>query len=149
MENKIMILSQELKRTIGNSVNEIVEILVKSIDDSKASVKPSGSEMKTNISIRCDHCDFKCENNNLMIDHISENYNSMFDKDLVVKEVKEVLNKGSVEDSGNLKSSEEFKCDQCESKIKKKKNLQKHINAKHLKSEKCNYCKSCFVSKKN
>ena len=67
MENKIIILSQELKRTIGNSVNEIVEIVVKTIYNSKASVKPSGSEKKTNIAVKCDHCEFIGENKNLLI----------------------------------------------------------------------------------
>ena len=43
------------------------------------------------------------------------------DNDLVVEEVEEVLNGGSEENSVNLKSSNEFKCDQCEYKLKKKK----------------------------
>ena len=31
---------------------------------------------------------------------------------------------------------------------RRRKNLQKHINAKQLKSEKCEQCQFCFVSKK-
>ena len=62
------------------------------------------------------------------------------DKDLVVEEVEEVLNGGSEENSVNLKSSNAYKCDQCKFKFKKKKNLQKHLNAKHLKPEKCEQC---------
>ena len=83
-----------------------------------------------------------------MLAHISEKHKINPNKDLVVEEVEDVLNEGNVGDSVNLKSSNEFKCDQCESKFKKKENLKKHINAKHLKSEKCEHCKSCFVSTK-
>ena len=148
MENKMMILNQDLKSTIGNSVSEIVEVVVKTIDNSKASVKPSESEKKINLYIKCDHCEFKYDSNNLMLDHISEKHTIIPDKCLVVEEVEEVLNRGSEENSVNLKSSNACKCDQCEFKFKKKNNLQKHINAKHLKSEKCEQCQSCFVSKK-
>ena len=72
MENKIMILCQDLKSTIGNSVSEIVKVVVKTIDNSKASVKPSESEKKINLYIKCDRCEFKCNSNTLMLDHISE-----------------------------------------------------------------------------
>ena len=96
-------------------------------------MKPSESEKKINLSFKCDHCEFKCESTNLMLDHISEKHKVNPDKDLVVEEVEEVLNRGSKENSVNLKSSKEFKCDQCEYKFKKKKNLQKHINTKQSK----------------
>ena len=133
---------------IGNSISKIVKIVVKTIDNSKAIVKPFGSEKKTNIYVKCDHCEFICKNNNLMDANISEKHNSNPDKDLVVEEVEEVLYRRNVEDFVNLKSSKEFKWDQCESKFKKKKKLQKHINGKQLKSEKCEPCKSCFVNNK-
>ena len=111
-------------------------------------MKPSGPEKKRNISVNFDHCDIICENNNLMDAHLSETHNSNPDKDLVVEDVDEVFNGGNVEGFVKLKSSKEFKCDQCASKFKKKNTLQKHINAKHLKQEKFWQCKSCFVSKK-
>ena len=54
--------------------------------------------------------------------HISEKHNSNTEKDLIVETVEEVLYRGNVEDLVNLKSSQELKCDQCESKFKKKEN---------------------------
>ena len=123
-------------------------MVVKTINNSRATVKPSGSEKKTNIYVKCDHCEFICKNNKLMDSHISEKHNSNPDKDLVVEEVAEVLYRGNVEDFVNLKSSTEFKSNQCEYKFKKKTKFLKHINGKHLKSEKCEPCKSCFVNNK-
>ena len=52
MENQIMILSQDFKKR--NSVSEVAEVVVKTIDNSKASVKPSESEKNINISVKCD-----------------------------------------------------------------------------------------------
>ena len=66
-------------------------MVVKTIDNSKGTVKPSGSEKKTNISVKCEHCEFICKINNLMGAHVSEKHNSNSDKDLVVEEVEEVL----------------------------------------------------------
>ena len=74
-------------------------------------MKPSGSEKKTNIAVKCDHCEFICENKNLMDANISENHNSYHDKNLVIEEVEEVLNGGNVEHFVNIKSCKEFKCD--------------------------------------
>ena len=81
--------------------------------------------------------------------HKSEKHNCNPDKDLVVEEMEEVLNGGNVEDFVNLKSSKEFKGDQCESKFKKKKNLQKHINAMHLKSENVSIANPVLSPQKN
>ena len=69
------------------------------------------------------NCEFKCESNNLILDHISEKHIFIAYKDLVVEEVEEALNGGSEENSVNLKSSNEFKCDQYEYQFKKKKKL--------------------------
>ena len=42
-----------------------------------------------------------------------------------------------------------YKCDQCQFKFKRKKNLQKHIQNKHLKNWiKCQKCKNSFNSEK-
>ena len=77
-----------------------------------------------------------------MLAHISEKHKINSNKDLVVEEVEDVLNEGNVGDSVNLKSSNEFKCDQCESKFKKKENcfvstkeLKNHMKQKHRKEK--------------
>ena len=74
MGNQIMILSQELERTVKNSVKEIVEIIVKTIHNSKASEITSGAETKTDLSVQCDLCEFNCENENIMIAHMSDKH---------------------------------------------------------------------------
>ena len=52
MGNQIMILSQELERTVKNSVKEIVEIVVKTIHYSKASEIIIEAETKTDLSVQ-------------------------------------------------------------------------------------------------
>ena len=82
MGNQIMILSQELERTVKNSVKEIVEIVVKTIHNSKASEITSGAETKTDSSVQCDLCEFNCENENIMIAHMSDKHETRYSCDL-------------------------------------------------------------------
>lgn len=78
-----------------------------------------------------------------LVDH------SNTENDPEVEVVEKVSDVGNVENSKIHDGVKVFKCDQCESTFKKKKNLQKHINTKHLKkSEQCEHCKACFGSEK-
>ena len=71
------------------------------------------------------------------------------EKDPVVEVLEQVTDAGKVDNSKIDENIKVFKCDQCESKFKKKKNLQKHINTKHLKkTEQCEHCKAFFGSEK-
>ena len=77
MGNQIMILSQELERTVKNSVQEIIEFLVKALEIE------SGAETKTtNLSAQCDLYDFKCENKNIIIIHMSDKHETRYSCDL-------------------------------------------------------------------
>ena len=82
MGNQIMIPSQELERTVKNSVKEIVEIVVKTVHNSKASEITSGAETKTDLSVQCDLCEFNCENENTMIAHMSDKHETCYSCDL-------------------------------------------------------------------
>ena len=77
MGNQIMIRSQELERTVKNSVQEIIEFVI------KASEIISGAETKkTNLSVQCDLCDFKCENENIITTHMSDKHETRYSCDL-------------------------------------------------------------------
>ena len=77
-----MILSQELEITVKHSVKEIVEIVVKTIHNSKASEIIPGAGTKTDLSVQCDLCDFNCENENIMIAHMSDKHETHYSCDL-------------------------------------------------------------------
>ena len=69
-----------------------------------------------------------------------------------VKEVKVTANEEKTESKQNTSSESKdtvYKCDQCQLKFKRKKNLQKHIHNKHLKNAiKCTKFKNSFDSEK-
>ena len=74
MEKQIMVLSQELHTSKETNVGEVVKLVVFLLDDSKASAMSSTEENQNEISTNCDICDFKCENEKLLITHMSEEH---------------------------------------------------------------------------
>ena len=74
MGNQIMILNQELQNTIQINVQEIVKIVVETLDKSKDPVQPSEAEQESPFSVHCDHCEFNCKNEKLMSAHMSKKH---------------------------------------------------------------------------
>ena len=69
-----MLLNQEMQTSKKSNIEEIGELLVFLLDNTKASAKSSTAAKQTEISINCDICDFKCENEKLLIAHMSEEH---------------------------------------------------------------------------
>ena len=69
-----MIKNQNLEYINKRNVQEIVEIAVKTLDNSKVSVKPSEEEKFSKFPVHCDYCGFNCENQNLMIAHMDKEH---------------------------------------------------------------------------
>ena len=74
MEKQIMVLNQELQTSKETNVGEVVKLVVSLLDDSKASAMSSTEANQNEISTNCDICDFKCENEKLLITHMSEEH---------------------------------------------------------------------------
>ena len=72
--NQILIKNQNLECINKRNVQEIVEIAVKTPDNSKVSVKPSKEEKYSKLPVHCDYCGFNCENENLTIAHMDKEH---------------------------------------------------------------------------
>ena len=55
------------------NIEEVVKVVVSILDSSKSSVK-SGTEQKENNIIECDHCSFRCKNDELMVTHVRKDH---------------------------------------------------------------------------
>jgi Pyruvate/2-oxoacid:ferredoxin oxidoreductase delta subunit len=71
VQNQINILGQELEMLQKTNIEEIVKVEVSMIDSSKSPVK-SGPAQKENNVIKCDHCSFKCEKEEILVTHVRE-----------------------------------------------------------------------------
>ena len=78
MQNQIAELNQEIQSTKKINIAEIVGLVVSLLDNSKSSAESSTAANKTEISIDCDICDFKCENEKLMITHMSDEHEECY-----------------------------------------------------------------------
>ena len=74
MGHQIMILNQELQNTNQINVQEIVKIVVETLDKSKDLVEHSEAEQEMAFSVHCDHCEFNCKNEKLMSAHMSKKH---------------------------------------------------------------------------
>ena len=74
MEKQLMVLNQELRNSKETNVGEVVKLVVSLLDDSKASASSSTESSLNEMSTKCDICDFKCENEKLLITHMSEEH---------------------------------------------------------------------------
>ena len=72
-------------------------------------------------------------------------------KELKAKSIKESVHFKVAEDVIPESKSKVFECDQCECTFKKKKNLHKHVNSKHIinSAVQCSKCRACFDSEAN
>ena len=67
-----MVLSQELHTSKETNVEKVVKLVVSLLDDSKASAMSFTEANQNEISTNCDICDFKCENEKLLITHMRQ-----------------------------------------------------------------------------
>ena len=72
------------------------------IHNSKASEIISGAETKTDLSVQCDLCDFNCENENIMIAHMSDKHETCYQSCKNLGSVVPLL-------QGNFEKSHHFK----------------------------------------
>ena len=73
MQNQINILGQELEMSQKTNIEEIVKVVVSMIDSSKSPVKYGPAQKENNV-IKCDHCSFKCEKEEIMVTHVREDH---------------------------------------------------------------------------
>ena len=74
MESKINDLNQEIEMAKKTKIEDIVKIVVSMLNSSKSSETSSEVEYKNNTEAQCDQCLYKCENEDLLISHMSKKH---------------------------------------------------------------------------
>ena len=74
MENKINDLVQEIEIGQKKKIEEVVRLVVSMLDSSKQSVESSEADQQDNTEAQCDICSYKCENEDLLINHMSKKH---------------------------------------------------------------------------
>ena len=78
MENIISELIQEVEIGQKTNIEEIVKLVVSMMDSFKQSVESFEAEHEENSEAQCDQCSYKCENEDMLINHMSKKHENCY-----------------------------------------------------------------------
>ena len=150
MEDKIEFLEKSLEKITKTNIEEIVSIVVSSLESNKLTVNNKDIETGEDAEncINCDECSYECKDEETMIRHMSKDHYECSSCDLCgtyfgtrhlleVHNEKEHKNNEQVEDFSDVENEiTNHECKQCHLKFKEVDELQWHIKENHNKKTK-------------
>ena len=74
--NQVEFLNQEIQAQKQTNIAEFVQIVVSMLEKAKDSEKPPEASEKDITSLPCDHCEVKCDSEELLIKHMSREHDN-------------------------------------------------------------------------